>query len=1375
MIAEEATNSLATIATTIDRFLTTQTHNTSSFNNDVSTLQIAIRSLVAPPRAALRRITRRIVNSAFHHHAVVNGNGDDVAAFAALALLPTLFAADSRSQLTNQIDHIENDSDIVDDDNDDESLCVYFLTREKFSAQCAPHLLDALLDCSHLIVGSVDESIRNQLIELRERFDSVSRVAVVRLCFLTAQRLESAAWTRLAVVLLADVPDLNDRSALLYVVELALQHSLALTRLVLSDVASRAVAVLLGSSDVLAPVNAVVDVALLLLLAGATSARRLTVVSVSGAVLCAALNNRFDRDLYRSYAIENVAASSSAPSSSSVDDVTLLARAVVRGGASSSSARRLLALAQCLAQLRWRSVHSRSLQSAVHTSGGALLSLSPAQVAALRTVGASVLRELFVAHEGARATVIASIAQPLIELRNGGVDAEALEAAAAHVAVLESLMERHVALCLPHAKAIFEIVSQLFAGVGQADATVAATALVHRAVSAALQLCRSSQAMFDDVFMLLRKWIRAREWHVRALALSTAIELLASDLVPYVAQRMQLFDVFCAPTRPVHLHGSDALITDDDVRAEWRDLPPVVVLALVQCAKESADLGELSHALDGVVDGGDGDSSAADLFALVARELPVAPLRVRSRVYDALDRLRLTRSRALVAGEHTVVPSAPLLAAVKALLVRQLARCFRRDGDSIELSLEHCFEEQWNTAAAAATAVIAPVAKPDRRRSSSRAPAAEAASASAREDIAQLVRVLQAFDGVAPDTIVTRSARAMLDSLQATLVDPVFAHRIAVPQSRPTSGVAKRDASSDANGKAPIQHNTQWLALFANELDLVRCDVDQVAPRVRCALIAPLYDVFVTQVEGEHRFEMLEMAALVGAVAGTDGAARSALQSLVDAERASVLALDMVLRTIQCSKDLSADATVQHVAFALAVYRRRFIGGQSVPSELQRAAGVAVSAIELECRALQCVVHVCNVGERAALRRAVKTALSADDLWRALELDSCSIVALACGLVTQLHKRVSEGVELPLLQAYVNAASSVASVARGDDDARLDLAAREMLTILDEYRITHATVIRLFLRFVFACAQPRIARAVARRIVNIWADVLDCAIESGALVQINEETDDAGALVGRVSFGDSAATRRAALMAMVQHLCDNVAQVDCDTQWMSVALDLLTTVFCGVLADQVAERDHDADDDDDDDDDDDVDEDDNDDDEDDVRLDSRLASDGTIARCLLLLSALVERTRGLLSMSSARTDCIGVIVRVMDLTAKLLGMHRKRHVLIGHNVQQRLPKLMQVAEQLAIDVRAYVNDATSESVAPNLDDLKRAVGAFERAAPLRDAAVDAKALSRLRKNASVVSRKRSRQLRSRNAWIDAALAEEDGNDTFADLEDFVEA
>jgi hypothetical protein len=1320
--------SLHSICSSIDQLILNSTATPRHAQQSrISDLHTAIRQLPQPSsRADLRTLALGIARPIF---ALV---ASDAPAFALLELLPTVFAADARAQL-----HVL--ADVHNDDDEQSNAPIYVdVLALQFSAACAPRLLDALLDCAHVIVA-VDESIRRRLTELRFAFDASSRVAVVRHCFLIAQRLACPQWTRLAIGMLADVSDLNDRSALLYVVELALQHSLALSRLVLADVASRAVA---QSS-----VNAVVDLPLLLLLAGSTSAHRLTVASTASVVLLAALN-RFDRDLYRSYTTDNVAASSSASTRlPPVDDSTLLARAIVRGIAASTCAHRLLPLAQCLAQFRWRAVHSRSLQSTLQQSGGAspARQLNAEQSRALRHIGAMLLREMFVAHEGARSTVVASIAQPLVELRDGA-DAETIESAAAHIAVLEALVEQHVALCLPHSKAVFDIVSQLFVSVAEAGSTAP---LVRRAVSGALSLCRASQSMFDDTIVLLRKWIRARDSAARALALSTAVEILARDLLPYSPQCLEQFASFLEPAMPLRLRNSEALITDDDVRPEWRDLPPVVVLALVQCVKESAahgDVSSMSNASSGVA-GDDGDTSAGDLFAMVARELAAAPLGVRSNVYAALDNLRIVRSSQSSA--QCVVPAAPLLAATKALLVRQLARCFRLGDDgTIQLSLEHCFDDdRWGDLSTAVTP-----SKSERRRSG--APPSKVSTALAvREDVAQLARVLLAFDSVAPDTVASRTARAMLDSLEATLLDPQFVQRVVASTlaSKPTTVTAA------AHGKEPADQRQQWLALFANELDLVRCAVEHVPPRARAALIAPLYDVFGARFDGERRAPLLEMAALVGAVAGIDGALTVIAQP--DMGCASAVALDMSLRAVLNCKQLSPELTEQCVALALGVFRRRFDGVSSSPSELQLAAGVAVSPIQLECRALQCLAHVCTVGERDVCRRALVGAFVAGE-----QLGSA--LSLACALTTQLHARVSEGVELSLLQAYVNASLGVAIVARGDDDApaQLDSAAREMVSILDEFLISHATVIRLLLRFVFACAQAPLALAVARRIIGVWSDVLDCPDD-------REEGVDA-AIVEGVSFGDSDATRRAALASLMQHLSESLG----DVQWMMAALDLLGIVFWRVLStvdsgqklrvdeDDIGDEDDDENDENETIDDHDEDEDSDDDDE---CLDRRLMSDGTIGRSLALLTALVRRASELLTAgpNNGRTDA--VLVRVADLTAKLLVAHRRRHVLVGHNVQQRLPKLMQALEEFAIDVRDCASDGT-----PTIDELKRAVGAFERDAAVNDAA-DVKALANLRKATSVVSRKRGRQLRSRNAWIDAALADENGNDTFADLEDFV--
>jgi hypothetical protein len=1302
-------NNVATLLSAIDQLIhhSDSNGNARQTQSRISDLQTAIRQLPQPSRADLLALALGIARPIF---ALVAA---DAPAFALLELLPTLFAADARAQLQFVDSVTRNNVDI-------EPIFVTVLALT-FSAPCAPRLLDALLDCSHVIVA-VDASIRRRLTELRFAFDSSSRVAVVRHCFLVAQRLACPQWTRLAIDLLADVPDLNDRSALFYVVELALQHSLALSRLVLADVASRAVAQLASGASS-SSVNAVVDLPLLLLLAGSTSAHRLTVASTAAVVLLAALN-RFDRALYRSYATDNVAASSSASSASPpLDDATLLARAVVRGVAAPTCAHRLLPLAQCLAQLRWRAMHSRSLQSAMQQSGAPARQLTAEQARAVRLVGAMLLREIFVAHDGARPTVLVSIAQPLVELRDG-VDAETSESAASHVAVLESLVERHVALCLPHSKAMFDIVSQLFFSAAEAGS---AAPLVRRAISAALLLCRASQAMFDDTVILLRKWSRARSGVARAFALSVAIELLARDLVPYAAQRLEQFASFVEPVAPLRLRSSEVLITDDDVRPEWRELPPVVVLALVQCATDSAAHGDLSGSIAAAAGGDEyGDSSAGELFVMVAREVPSAPLRTRSDVYAALDNLRVIRSRPSV---HCVVPAAPLLAAAKALLVRQMARCFcRSDDDTIQLSLEHCFDEHWTELPRSA----ATPGKSERRRSGAAPP--PVARESAREDLAQLARVLLAFDSVAPDTAVSCTARAMLASLEAALLDPQFVRRV-------VTVAAKQMPPAAARGKEPVEQRQPWLAHFANELDLSRCAVERVPARTRAALIAPLYDVFGARVDSERRALLLEMAALVGAVAGIDAAV-----ACVDVRSASAVALDMSLRSMLNRKELPIESTEQCLVFALRVFRRRFDGVSPPPSELQQAAGVAVSPIQLECRALQCLAHLCAVGERDACKRSLASALGCDDLWKALQLDSCSVLSLACGLVAQLHARVSEGVELLLLQAYVGAASDVAVVARGDDDARLNAAAREMLAILDEYRISHATVIRLFLRFVFGCAQAPLALAVARRIVCIWSDALDCPDDHD-----DARSGDDGVLE-RLSFGDSLATRRAALAALVQHLGESLG----DLEWMTVALELLGVVFWRVTNQTSVDEDEQS-----------SDADEEDEDDDDNGLDRGLASDGTIGRCLSLLTALMGRASELLTVCASSDRSVGVLMRVSELAAKLLSAHRRRHVLVGRNVQQRLPKLMQASEQFAIDVRERASDGEAA-----IDELKRSVGAFERDAARSDVA-DVKALANLRKATSVVSRKRGRQLRSRNAWIDAALADENGNDTFADLEDFV--
>lgn len=190
----------------------------------VASLHAAIASL--SDSSALLRVAQRIAR-------VLPLSRVNSPRFRLLLLLPAVFAAAARLQLLAP--------------GDDDCAAVWRVLTDApagaataFSSACAPHLLDALSDCA-AVWRAVGDSLRAQLWLLRASIDDAStRVAIVRHCFLIAQRLESADWVRLAVTLLGDVADANDRSALLYVVELSLQHSAALSRLVLVDVASRA-------------------------------------------------------------------------------------------------------------------------------------------------------------------------------------------------------------------------------------------------------------------------------------------------------------------------------------------------------------------------------------------------------------------------------------------------------------------------------------------------------------------------------------------------------------------------------------------------------------------------------------------------------------------------------------------------------------------------------------------------------------------------------------------------------------------------------------------------------------------------------------------------------------------------------------------------------------------------------------------------------------------------------------------------------------------------------------------------------------------------------------------------------------------------------
>jgi ribosomal protein L14 len=1298
----------------------------------VASLHAAIAAV--SDASALRRVAQRIAR-------VLPLTRVNSPRFRLLLLLPAVFAAAARLQLLAP--------------GADDCAAVWRVLTDApagaataFSSACAPHLLDALSDCA-TVWRAVGDSLRAQLWRLRASIDdAATRVAIVRHCFLIAQRLESADWVRLAVTLLGDVADANDRSALLYVVELSLQHSAALSRLVLVDVASRA--------STLATTDAVADLALLLLLPGSSSAHRLIVSSTAAACLVAALQ-QFNTSLYVNYASDTGAAASSSSSSSlssssfAVDSNTnVLARGVVRGIYASRCANRLFALAQCLAQLKWRSVHSRALFVAAKgvtstaaaslnvSSKDPLPSLDADGSALVRRIGTALMHQIFLVHEGARSTVITSLAQPLVamcESDGAAVDGGDEEDVDAHVAVLELITGTHSALCLAHHKALLDIVSQLLAS------PRCTHPVAWRAVSAVLRLCRASAALFDDAMLLLRKWIRAHELPARSLALCALVDLLAHDSLPHASQRLDLFRTLAAPVSP--LRDASVPLVDVQVRPEWRDLPAPIVVALLQATRGAA----LAHEtlLDVADASGASDASAADIVSTLARELSHAPSSVRAAVYAAFERLHRTR----VGSAGAVVPTSLLLAAVKALLVRQLARFCRRDGDVVSLSLEHCFDEQ-----AAASIVLTTPSKSATNRARSLDDAAVV-----REDLSVLVRALLTFDDVAPDSPVSFTARAVLDALQRAIAEP-DAVRAAFDAKAPPRSAAVCDGGDDeeddggGSGKDKVRHvPSRWTAHFANELKLPACSVARVSRRVRCALLAPLYGVFVSRFEATQRTALLDVGALVATVAGTTIEPHVLRHVAVDAASDALL-LSLTKGVLQLKQAGDVDVVLP---FALDVWARGGDerGRDDAPAALRAAAGVVSSRSELECTALQCVAHVLQLdddGERCAALVA---------RW-----SGASPASLACAMVGKMRDRVVAGVELPLLQAYVAAASAVALLApRELASEQLEDAAVQMLQLLDEFRISHATVVRLFLRFVFDHARSPTACAVASRIVAVWAELLDyrrpadVEPDEAAPRQLDE-------LVSRLSFSDSAASQRASLALLLAFLTERISSASkFDASVAAIALDLCDAVFW-----RVVQLPHDGGDGDDDDSDGGS--------ADATAFDARLMSDGTVARCLGLVASLLGRVSALLQENTVQRPWRAVVERIAALASALLIAHRSRRALLGRGVQQRLPALVRATEQFLLDLRAFVgavdaDDLIDAATRRHLAALRRSVAAFERAAETAVEPLPA-TLGKLRSASNVVSRKRHRALRSRNAWIDAALADETGNDTFADLEDFIE-
>jgi ribosomal protein L14 len=1003
-----------------------------------------------------------------------------------------------------------------------------------------------------------------------------------------------------------------------------------------------------------------------------------------------------------------------------------------------------------LAQLKWRSVHSRALFVAAKgmtstaaaslnvSSKDPLPSLDADGSALLRRIGTALMHQIFLVHEGARSTVIASLAQPLVamcESDGAVVDGSDEDDVDAHVAVLELITGTHSALCLAHHKTMLDIVSQLLAS------PRCTHPLAWRAVSAVLRLCRASAALFDDAMLLLRKWIRAHELPARSLALCALVDLLAYDSLPHASQRLDLFRTLAAPVSP--LRDASVPLIDVQVRPEWRDLPAPIVVALLQATRGAA----LAHEtlLDVADASGASDASAADIVSTLARELSHAPSSVRAAVYAAFERLHRTR----VGSAGSVVPTSLLLAAVKALLVRQLARFCRRDGDVVSLSLEHCFDEQ------AATSIV--LTTPS-KSATNRARALDDAAV-VREDLSVLVRALLTFDDVAPDSPVSFTARAVLDALQRAIAEP-DAVRAAFDAKAPPRSAAVGDGEDDeeddggGRGKEKARHvPSSWTAHFANELKLPACSVTRVSRRVRCALLAPLYSVFVSRFEATQRTALLDVGALVATVAGTTIESHVLRYVAVDAASDALL-LSLTKGVLQLKQVGDVDVVLP---FALDVWAR---GGDersrddTAPAALRAAAGVVSSRSELECTALRCVTHVLQLDDDRERCAALVSRWS-----------GASPASLACAIVGKMHDRVVAGVELPLLQAYVAAASAVALLApRELASEQLEDAAVQMLQLLDEFRISHATVVRLFLRFVFDHARSPTACAVASRIVAVWAELLD--YHRPADVEPDETAPrQLDELVSRLSFSDSAASQRASLALLLTFLTERISSASkFDASVAAIALDLCDAVFWRV----VRLPHHDDDDDDDD----------SDDDDDATAFDARLMSDGTVARCLGLVATLLGRVSALLQENTVQRPWRAVVERIAALASALLIAHRSRRALLGRGVQQRLPALVRTTEQFLLDLRAFVgavdaDDLIDAATRRHLAALRRSVAAFERAAETAVEPLPA-TLGKLRSASNVVSRKRHRALRSRNAWIDAALADETGNDTFADLEDFIE-
>ena len=126
--------------------------------------------------------------------------------------------------------------------------------------------------------------------------------------------------------------------------------------------------------------------------------------------------------------------------------------------------------------------------------------------------------------------------------------------------------------------------------------------------------------------------------------------------------------------------------------------------------------------------------------------------------------------------------------------------------------------------------------------------------------------------------------------------------------------------------------------------------------------------------------------------------------------------------------------------------------------------------------------------------------------------------------------------------------------------------------------------------------------------------------------------------------------------------------------------------------------------------------------------------------------------------------------------------HDQVGVLVGRHVPQRVPQLLRVSEQFASDLGTYIgrlredhdidDEDADNHIAQHCALIDRLV--LRRVAAARRDSHKAVSTKRLQKAVAKTSRKRSRkQLRSRNKWIDEQLADEDGNDTFADLEDWI--